>query len=188
MVLEHPPDRLRRGPLLSPRVAGPRPLSPWACVSPPACCRPPPGRAASPEGHGRWGELQWGRWGKGTVDDLDTLEYQRHAGCRHVIGDWSPHQLRDRRMPTVEELSRAAPQAPVFVLSPYSRGFLNRAGSEAEGRALEARCRGETGALQDRGWGRKARTQRGPLALPREHGGDIIRGGETRVRTCEPPG
>ena len=50
-----------------------------------------------------------------------------------VIGGWSPYQFRERRMPTVEELNRAAPGTPVFVLFLYSRGFLNRAGVEALG-------------------------------------------------------
>jgi predicted amidohydrolase YtcJ len=50
-----------------------------------------------------------------------------------VIGAWSPYQFRERRMPTVEELDRAAPDTPVFVLFLYSQGFLNRAGVEALG-------------------------------------------------------
>jgi predicted amidohydrolase YtcJ len=45
-----------------------------------------------------------------------------------VIGGWSPYQFEERRMPTLEELSAAAPDTPVFVLFLYSRGFLNRAG------------------------------------------------------------
>lgn len=50
-----------------------------------------------------------------------------------VIGGWSPYQFRERRMPTVDELDRAAPETPVFVLFLYSQGFLNRAGVEALG-------------------------------------------------------
>ncbi|MCK6461979.1 MAG: amidohydrolase [Planctomycetes bacterium] len=50
-----------------------------------------------------------------------------------VIGAWSPFQFRERRMPTVAELNRAAPDVPVFVLFLYSQGFLNRAGVEALG-------------------------------------------------------
>jgi predicted amidohydrolase YtcJ len=44
-----------------------------------------------------------------------------------VVGGWSPHQFAERRMPTPGELTRAAPDTPVYVLFLYSRGFLNRA-------------------------------------------------------------
>ena len=50
-----------------------------------------------------------------------------------VIGGWSPHQFSEKRMPTIRELNEAAPNTPVFVLSLYSQGFLNRAGVEALG-------------------------------------------------------
>jgi len=50
-----------------------------------------------------------------------------------VIGGWSPYQFEERRMPTPEELTRAAPNTPVFVLFLYSGGFLNQAGIEALG-------------------------------------------------------
>jgi hypothetical protein len=50
-----------------------------------------------------------------------------------VIGGWSPYQFVERRMPTPEELTRAAPDVPVFVLFLYSGGLLNRAGIEALG-------------------------------------------------------
>jgi len=50
-----------------------------------------------------------------------------------VIGGWSPYQFQERRMPTVQELNRAAPDTPVFVLFLYSKGFLNRAGVQALG-------------------------------------------------------
>lgn len=50
-----------------------------------------------------------------------------------VIGAWSPHQFEEKRMPTVAELNRAAPDTPVFVLFLYSKGFLNRAGVDALG-------------------------------------------------------
>ncbi|HEX5136344.1 MAG TPA: amidohydrolase [Planctomycetota bacterium] len=48
-----------------------------------------------------------------------------------VIGAWSPYQFREKRMPTVAELNRAAPDTPVLVLLLYSQGLLNRAGVEA---------------------------------------------------------
>lgn len=48
-----------------------------------------------------------------------------------VIGAWSPHQFREKRMPTVAELNAASPDTPVFVLFLYSQGLLNQAGVEA---------------------------------------------------------
>ena len=48
-----------------------------------------------------------------------------------VIGGWSPYQFKERRMPTVAELNRVAPDTPVLVLFLYSQGYLNRAGVEA---------------------------------------------------------
>lgn len=50
-----------------------------------------------------------------------------------VIGGWSPYQFREKRMPTIQELNKAAPDKPTFVLFLYSMGFLNQAGVEALG-------------------------------------------------------
>ena len=50
-----------------------------------------------------------------------------------VIGAWSPFQFEERRMPTIVELNKAAPNTPVFVLYLYSSGFLNAAGVKALG-------------------------------------------------------
>lgn len=50
-----------------------------------------------------------------------------------VVGGWSPHQFRERRMPTVAELNAAAPDTPVFVLFLYSQALVNRAGARALG-------------------------------------------------------
>ncbi|SHE60797.1 hypothetical protein SAMN04487965_0262 [Microbulbifer donghaiensis] len=50
-----------------------------------------------------------------------------------VIGGWSPYQFKEKRMPTVAELNKAAPDTPVFVLFLYSGGLLNKAGMEALG-------------------------------------------------------
>lgn len=50
-----------------------------------------------------------------------------------VVGGWSPYQFEERRMPTPEELTQAAPDVPVFVLFLYSAGLLNRAGVDALG-------------------------------------------------------
>lgn len=48
-----------------------------------------------------------------------------------VIGGWSPYQFKERRMPTVDELTAAAPDTPVFVLFLYSQAMMNKAGVEA---------------------------------------------------------
>lgn len=48
-----------------------------------------------------------------------------------VVGGWSPYQFVERRMPTPEELTRAAPNTPVFVLFLYSGGILNQAALKA---------------------------------------------------------
>jgi predicted amidohydrolase YtcJ len=50
-----------------------------------------------------------------------------------VIGGWSPFQFTEKRMPTLAELNKAAPDTPVFVLYLYSMGFLNDAGLNALG-------------------------------------------------------
>lgn len=50
-----------------------------------------------------------------------------------VIGGWSPHQFKEKRMPTVKELNEAAPETPTFVLFLYSQGFINRAAVQALG-------------------------------------------------------
>jgi predicted amidohydrolase YtcJ len=48
-----------------------------------------------------------------------------------VVGGWSPYQFAEKRMPTPSELTRAAPNTPVYVLYLYSQGFLNQAAVEA---------------------------------------------------------
>jgi predicted amidohydrolase YtcJ len=75
-------------------------------------------------------ELRW--------DGLDSLaeglERLRDRAARtpppqwlRVIGGWSEWQFRERRMPTLEELNRAAPETPVMVLHLYDCALLNRA-------------------------------------------------------------
>ena len=79
-------------------------------------------------------ELRWDG-----VDSLErALEMIREQAARtpkgqwvRVIGAWSPHQFKERRMPTVAELNEAAPDAPVFVLFLYSQGLMNKAGVDA---------------------------------------------------------
>jgi predicted amidohydrolase YtcJ len=50
-----------------------------------------------------------------------------------VVGGWSPHQFKENRFPTLKELNDASPDKPLFVMYPYSRGFLNKAGIERLG-------------------------------------------------------
>lgn len=50
-----------------------------------------------------------------------------------VIGGWSPYQFEEKRMPTPEELTGAAPNTPVFVLHLYSGGVLNKKAIEVLG-------------------------------------------------------
>ena len=88
-------------------------------------------------------ELRW--------DGLDSLERGlamiREQASRTprgqwvaVVGGWSPHQFRERRLPTVAELNEAAPDTPVLVLFLYSLGMLNRAGVEAMGLGPETKA------------------------------------------------
>ena len=50
-----------------------------------------------------------------------------------VVGGWSEFQFVERRMPTLDEINRAAPDTPVFVLHLYDRAFLNGAALRAIG-------------------------------------------------------
>ncbi|EOR07642.1 amidohydrolase [Acinetobacter genomosp. 15BJ] len=43
-----------------------------------------------------------------------------------VVGGWTEFQFVEKRMPTLEELNRAAPDTPVFVLHLYASAMLNR--------------------------------------------------------------
>ncbi len=44
-----------------------------------------------------------------------------------VVGGWSEFQFLERRMPTLEEINKAAPHTPVFILHLYGRALLNQA-------------------------------------------------------------
>ena len=50
-----------------------------------------------------------------------------------VIGGWNEWQFAERRMPTFEELNKAAPETPVMVLHLYDSAMLNRAAIRALG-------------------------------------------------------
>ncbi|WP_193165616.1 amidohydrolase [Microbulbifer hainanensis] len=50
-----------------------------------------------------------------------------------VVGGWTEFQFAERRMPTLDDLNRIAPDTPVFVLHLYDRALLNRAALRAVG-------------------------------------------------------
>jgi predicted amidohydrolase YtcJ len=50
-----------------------------------------------------------------------------------VIGGWNEWQFAEKRMPTLEELNKAAPETPVMVLHLYDSAMLNRAAIRALG-------------------------------------------------------
>lgn len=50
-----------------------------------------------------------------------------------VIGGWNEFQFAEGRMPTLDEINRAAPDTPVFVLHLYDSAMLNRAAIRALG-------------------------------------------------------
>ncbi|AKF04395.1 amidohydrolase [Sandaracinus amylolyticus] len=75
-----------------------------------------------------------------------------------VVGGFTEHQFVERRLPTLDELNRVAPETPVFILHLYDRALLNRAALRAcgytkdtpdpPGGQLERDARGEpTGLL-----------------------------------------
>jgi predicted amidohydrolase YtcJ len=50
-----------------------------------------------------------------------------------VVGGFTEHQFREKRLPTIEELNAVAPDTPVFVLHLYDRALLNGAALRAVG-------------------------------------------------------
>jgi predicted amidohydrolase YtcJ len=81
-------------------------------------------------------ELRW----DGVPSLADGLRMLREQAQRtppgqwvRIVGGWSEFQFAERRMPTLDELNRAAPDTPVFVLHLYDRAILNRAALRAVG-------------------------------------------------------
>src|ERR1700745_2191916 len=81
-------------------------------------------------------ELRW----DGVPSLTDGLRMLREQAQRtppgqwvRVVGGWTEFQFAERRMPTLDELNRAAPDTPVFVLHLYDRALLNRAALRAVG-------------------------------------------------------
>src|SRR5881398_1061358 len=85
-------------------------------------------------------ELRW----DGVPSLADALRMLREQAQRtpppqwvRVVGGWTEFQFVERRMPTLEEINRAAPDTPVFVLHLYDRALLNGAALRAVGYTKE---------------------------------------------------
>jgi predicted amidohydrolase YtcJ len=85
-------------------------------------------------------ELRW----DGVPSLADALRMLREQAQRtpppqwvRVVGGWTEFQFAERRMPTLDEINRAAPDTPVFVLHLYDRAFLNGAALRAVGYTKE---------------------------------------------------
>lgn len=81
-------------------------------------------------------ELRW----DGVPSLADALRMLRDQAQRtpppqwvRVVGGWSEFQFSERRMPTLDEINRAAPDTPVFVLHLYHSALLNGAALRAVG-------------------------------------------------------
>ncbi|WP_191833584.1 amidohydrolase [Pseudomonas fluorescens] len=81
-------------------------------------------------------ELRW----EGVPSLADALRMLKDQAERtpapqwvRVVGGWNEFQFAEKRMPTLEEINRAAPDTPVFVLHLYDRALLNRAALKAVG-------------------------------------------------------
>ena len=75
-------------------------------------------------------ELRW----EGVPSLADALRRLKAQADRtpppqwvRVVGGWSEFQFAERRMPTLEEINKAAPDTPVFILHLYGRALLNKA-------------------------------------------------------------
>src|SRR5215470_1063576 len=81
-------------------------------------------------------ELRW----DGVPSLADAMRMLKEQAARtsppqwvRVVGGWTEFQFAERRMPTLDEINRAAPDTPVFVLHLYDRAFLNAAALRAVG-------------------------------------------------------
>ncbi|HEY6837335.1 MAG TPA: amidohydrolase, partial [Geobacteraceae bacterium] len=85
-------------------------------------------------------ELRW----DGVPSLATALEMLRDQARRtpppqwvRVIGGWTEFQFAERRMPTLDEVNRAAPDTPVFILHLYDRAIVNGAALRALGYTRE---------------------------------------------------
>jgi predicted amidohydrolase YtcJ len=81
-------------------------------------------------------ELRW----DGVPSLADALRMLKEQAARtpppqwvRVVGGWTEFQFAERRMPTLDEINRAAPETPVFVLHLYDHALLNGAALRAVG-------------------------------------------------------
>ncbi|RON05536.1 amidohydrolase [Pseudomonas brassicacearum] len=81
-------------------------------------------------------ELRW-EGVPSLADALRLLKDQAHRTPApqwvRVVGGWTEFQFAEKRLPTIEELNKAAPDTPVFVLHLYDRALLNRAALKVVG-------------------------------------------------------
>ena len=75
-------------------------------------------------------ELRW-EGVPSLADALSMLKFQADRTPApqwvRVVGGWNEFQFAERRMPTLAEINKAAPDTPVFILHLYDRALLNRA-------------------------------------------------------------
>lgn len=50
-----------------------------------------------------------------------------------VMGGWTPHQFKEKRLPTLPEINAATGDVPCFIMHLYDRAFINKAGLRALG-------------------------------------------------------
>src|SRR5471032_2926754 len=81
-------------------------------------------------------ELRW----EGVPSLVDALRLLKEQADHtptpqwvRVVGGWTEFQFAEKRLPTIEELNKAAPDTPVFVLHLYDRALLNRAALKVVG-------------------------------------------------------
>src|ERR1700727_2401346 len=81
-------------------------------------------------------ELRWDG-GKSLPQDMAMLERQvaitPPPQWVRVVGGFTAHQFKEKRLPTIDELNAAAPETPVFILHLYDRAILNGAALRAVG-------------------------------------------------------
>jgi hypothetical protein len=81
-------------------------------------------------------ELRW----DGVASLADAMAMLRAQVARtpapqwvRVVGGFTQHQFREKRLPTLAEINAAAPDTPVFIMHLYDRALLNRAALRAVG-------------------------------------------------------
>ncbi|BAV06483.1 hypothetical protein SAMN05421788_107145 [Filimonas lacunae] len=81
-------------------------------------------------------ELRW----DGVPSLADALRMLQEQVARtpspqwvRVVGGWNEFQFAEKRMPTLEEINKIAPDTPVFIMHLYDRAFLNAAALRAVG-------------------------------------------------------